>query len=327
MPRLYALDALRALAAVIVVFAHFIYEAQLNWYDGFYVLSVDFFLMLSGFVMARSYEGRLSSDSNALAFLGKRYRRLFPFAALGLFFAIILVVVEGGFSWETAAIAGAALFFLPWPSQGWLFPLNPPRWSLFAELVANFLHAAVFARCSVRRLLEVTVFGGVLLIWSAVQMGVWPGSGYSPHFMPGLVRMVLAYIIGIVIFRIPWASSGKGFNLPTLCLILIASVYLGGLLKEEIAGPIFLFIVCPVLLIGGIRSVVSPAAEVWCSAAGRISYPLYAIHVPLIGLALWFGVSPIMVLLLTIFAIISAIGLLVLIAKPADTSPVSSAQT
>ncbi|RWD64150.1 MAG: acyltransferase, partial [Mesorhizobium sp.] len=72
--RLYGLDALRGVAAVAVALQHLmrIYhlpEAPLNPF-----LAVDLFFILSGFVMARTYEDRLRRGLSAVGFIGLRYR-------------------------------------------------------------------------------------------------------------------------------------------------------------------------------------------------------------------------------------------------------------
>ena len=69
--RLLGLDALRGIAAIMVVMFHLGLPMMGSH------LAVDFFFMLSGFVMARTYDERLQTGAmSPLAFMIKRYRRL-----------------------------------------------------------------------------------------------------------------------------------------------------------------------------------------------------------------------------------------------------------
>ena len=107
-------------------------------------LAVDFFFVLSGFVLAHAYWRRLCSGMSAVEFICLRLIRLYPLYLIALVFAIAaacIEVVAGGRS-VTSLVKNIipAVLFLPAPALtvfGTLFPLNMPTWSLFFELVAN----------------------------------------------------------------------------------------------------------------------------------------------------------------------------------------------
>ena len=90
MDRLYGLDALRGMAAMVVLFMHVFGFAAGH-------LAVDFFFMLSGFIMARTYEPRLQGRTiGAGQFLMGRYRRLGPAMAAGASTGLAIYLAAGG---------------------------------------------------------------------------------------------------------------------------------------------------------------------------------------------------------------------------------------
>ena len=84
LPRLHGIDALRGIAALCVVglHAHGVFGGYPNWFAKGY-LGVDFFLMLSGFMMARVNEPRLAAGLSPLVLMRARYRRMWGTVALG----------------------------------------------------------------------------------------------------------------------------------------------------------------------------------------------------------------------------------------------------
>ncbi len=82
-PRLPGLEALRGVAAICILLLHTraVFGGKPVFGKGY--LAVEFFLMLSGFLMAYAQEARMGRDFAPLAFMTKRYWRLWPTMALG----------------------------------------------------------------------------------------------------------------------------------------------------------------------------------------------------------------------------------------------------
>ena len=82
--RLSGLDVLRGIAALWVLHYHTI-KVVLDGHNfgsrGY--LAVDFFFMLSGYVMARSYEDKFRQGYGLKSFFTARYRRVWPTMAIG----------------------------------------------------------------------------------------------------------------------------------------------------------------------------------------------------------------------------------------------------
>src|SRR5262245_61697811 len=92
MNRLYGLDALRGVAALAVLFHHYeVIFGSTHYFSRAY-LAVDVFFMISGYVMARTYEGRLGNSLSAVQFLWIRIKRLWPTMAVGTTIGAFLMV-------------------------------------------------------------------------------------------------------------------------------------------------------------------------------------------------------------------------------------------
>ena len=110
--RLPGLEAQRAIAALLVVGLHV--QAVFGiWLPGWFskgYLAVDFFLMLSGFLMMRHTGPKLAAGLSPLAFLAARYRRLWGIMALG-------GLIGAPFLWCRAGSLGA--FLPPFAMDEW----------------------------------------------------------------------------------------------------------------------------------------------------------------------------------------------------------------
>jgi peptidoglycan/LPS O-acetylase OafA/YrhL len=194
--RLYMLDGLRGAAALIVALHHIVHPLPL-----LPSLAVDLFFLLSGFVMARTYEERMRAGLSTTRFLAIRYRRLFLPLFIGSTLGLAAVLFNGyPPTLELWSAYALALAFLPvfWVSNA--FPFDVPAWSLFLELAANVLHGSLFARVSVRGLLAAlatAVAAAAILFakgWSHWDYGLAPIASMLP-------RELAFYLLGIIVFR------------------------------------------------------------------------------------------------------------------------------
>ena len=184
-----ALTSLRGVAAIAVVLQHFSSTAQSHssgWIPSIVphgYMAVDFFFVLSGFIMSYTYLAAFQSDgTRAFApFLLKRVARIFP---LGLAVLAIILLLGGIASiWgrselfisEHAVDVGLtrSIFVNVLHMQGF-FPkhnLNDPSWSISVEMAAYVLFPfLIYFVFKVPRLVSVTFFLVGTLILSAVAM-------------------------------------------------------------------------------------------------------------------------------------------------------------
>ena len=147
-PRYATLDGLRGVAAVLVLCYHthaFQGSAAIAPHG---YLAVDFFFMLSGFVIASAYQEKLRAGLPVVDFFRLRMIRLYPVALAGILLGAVKLVSQYAISpaqsepaqWIALAVFLNALV-LPVVSEthfsGALFPTDGPVWSLFYELLVN----------------------------------------------------------------------------------------------------------------------------------------------------------------------------------------------
>ncbi|MGN6777557.1 acyltransferase family protein [Rhizobium sp.] len=145
MPRFVILDFVRFALALLVAIMHF---------DGFLTprkayLAVDFFFILSGFVLCAAYEKRAASETFFKSFVIDRIARLYPLHLLTL---VLLIPVNGLFFWTT----GGQVLENGWSYQDGHFytfllnifmlqnvglntagSWNAPAWSISVEMFVN----------------------------------------------------------------------------------------------------------------------------------------------------------------------------------------------
>lgn len=300
MGRLSGLDALRGIAALLVALCHassIAKETQLEfpalrWFDRSY-LAVDLFFVISGYVMARTYEGRFPNLTPP-QFLKLRWLRLAPIMGVGAIFGLML-------NWGEWPPATTAVFFfygltlMPVLSPGVaLYPINGPAWSILYELIGNFAHALVLHRLSARALAIICGISAVLLVTYSTDARTGPD---SDTFLITLPRLLFSYCAGLILWRtlgnrtvLPWWLGLAAF--PALA---IGVTMLGG--RADFA----VIALCPLI----VASALSPAPR-WLAAFGALSFPLYAIHYPIEKLAIRSGLHPLTGL---VFAIVIAVGI------------------
>lgn len=280
--RLAGLDALRGIAALLVVGLHTnaVFGGLQLFSKGY--LGVDFFLMLSGYLMARITEPRLAAGLTPRQFMVARYKRFWGMVALGSLIGIPYLWIRSGGEWWPflpALIANFAL--LPWPVANLLFALNIPAWTIFAELLANASHVLALRRLSNRGIAILTGALGLaaLLVaqdWGNLDLGARPG-----HVWAALPRIWFAYCLGITLWR--WRGERALIHLPpTIVMLALPITIIGSWLLGWRAWHfdlVFVALICPL--------VISAATQVsrqnwlgWLSAA--ISFPLFAVHLPIL---------------------------------------------
>jgi peptidoglycan/LPS O-acetylase OafA/YrhL len=288
--RIHGLDAMRGIAAMGVFAFHLnaAFPGSVTW-SGKGYLAVDFFMMLSGYVMARTYEARMQSGLSTATFVALRHRRLWLTMAIGGLIGIPYLLTVTGDALGFAAAFALNLALLPGSFRHELFPLNNPGWSIFYELVANALHAAFLWRLSNRTLLGLTAAMLLPLVYFLQLKGDINFGELTPQGGPALIRCLISYAIGVLLWRwwrdrptiavppvlaltglpllmlSPWAQLGWGFD---LAFVLIAG---------------------PVLIAGGLSFRSAPRWAVW---SGALSFPLYAVHMATFRTAYLAGIGP-----------------------------------
>jgi peptidoglycan/LPS O-acetylase OafA/YrhL len=304
------LDGLRGVAALTVVIFH-TFEAYANG-DVFKqilnhgYLAVDFFFLLSGFVVAYAYDDRWGKMSQ-LDFYKRRLVRLQPMVIVGNIIGAALFyfqscpmfpLVSGTPVWKTLLVMLAGFTLIPLlPSmdiRAWkeMHPLDGPAWSLFFEYVANFLYAIGIRKLSNKSLGVIVVLSAFLLVHLAVWgprgdvIGGWTVDREQLHI--GFARMLYPFFAGMLLMRMGKRIHVKGaFIICSLLLIAaLAAPRVGGpeqLWMNGLYESFCIILVFPIIVVMGAGdNVTGRFSSTLSHFLGEISYPLYITHYPLI---------------------------------------------
>jgi len=294
--RLVVLDGLRGLAALAVMLGHVWSEFHIGPLFARSYLMVDLFFLLSGYVLTLSIEPRLAQGWGEARFLLARAWRLWPMIVAGVgvgAIAWLADLVAGGFTlhegFRLFQIAALGLLLVPCfvnNRTGALFPLNGPHWSLLFEVCANVVHAFVLRRLADRWVLLLALGFGVLLAAAIYQNGRNDGGPYFGIWLPGVPRVGFAYCLGIWLARKRQSSGRDTGGWPwqaALAAPVAAVVALAALPLPVWAGDAaFVLLVMPVLFRFAAGSRVEGRAASALQWLGALSYPLYAVHQPIL---------------------------------------------
>ena len=295
------LDELRGVAAVSVAILHAAQAFDFPIHAQAY-LAVDFFFCLSGFVLSKAYEERLHRGNlGGRSFLLKRVLRLYPMIFIGVVLGIIATLLstapEAPGLGDVPMLAVSGLLLLPYGLFLGIqaYPLNNPLWSLFFELAVNALYG--FAGAGKRRLVrDVVVLCGLAAALCVIifREGTVESAGYSNWwtFLEGLPRVGYSFFAGVLIAR--WNVTARLPRVRSSWPLILLLVILFTPLPREMGPELFAAIHVAYDIVGvtlGLPLVVALASTVTESSSpdfgqhmGRLSYPFYAIHQPVIRL-------------------------------------------
>ena len=289
-PHFVTLDGMRGIAALMVVIMHWVS----NWGNRYFstsVLAVDFFFILSGFVVAYSYENRLKSGMDIMLFIKSRIIRLYPMIFLGATVWLIRYIIKSILLEQHDFKSYFLDYFLtllliPNSLLGSIdiFNLNAPLWSLFFEFFA-YLCFAIFLFRLKNHIIGIIVIIGFCFftIWVKNNFGFGFHADEHPKIIDGFQRICFGFPMGILLYRIHKDLKSVGDKLFLLLLLLgIALLSLKPNLYSYQFYLISFILIFPALILLGTN--VTPPKILLPSVKflGQISYPLYVLHLPLI---------------------------------------------
>lgn len=310
-PHYEILDGLRGVAAIMVIIFHLFETHSLGNHliqiinHGY--LAVDFFFMLSGFVIGYAYDDRW--DKMTLGtFFKRRIIRLHPMVIMGSIVGAALFYFQQSscFSQIEHTSVGALLLImllgctllplpLKWDVRGWteMHPLNGPAWSLYYEYIANILYALFIRRFNKIALTALVVIAACFTVYRSLtapmgdMVGGW-ALNWEQQYV-GFVRLMYPFFGGLLLSRLGWLIRIKkrAFWYCALIIIVILSIpRLGGEEHYWMNGLyesfciIFIFPIIVSMGAGG--KVTGKYSSRICKFLGDISYPIYITHYPLI---------------------------------------------
>lgn len=288
------LDGMRGVAALAVVVVHA--PSLMGPISAVSAgLAVDLFFVMSGFIIAHAYEGQLASDLSTWRFMLLRLVRLYPLYLVGLALGVGEVLAEIQFGdaqlWTFDYLLKAAavgLLMLPSatgpqdPSVAPMFPLNPPSWSLFFEVVVNIAYGALFPILGTRVLAAVVAAAGLTLVVLGILNGNLHFGSHWANCPGGLPRVVYSFGAGVLIYRLARNGIPTIQVPPTLILVACGGIFAAA--PGTYTGVFELtcvLVLLPGLVVLGASAEPSGRLRSIFSFLGLISYGVYSLHYPL----------------------------------------------
>lgn len=310
-PHYEILDGLRGVAAAMVVAFHLL-EAHsggnhLNQIINHGYLAVDFFFMLSGFVIGYAYDDRWNRMSTG-TFFKRRLIRLQPMVVMGSIVGAALFRFQDAPCYPAmegvsvgavllVMLLGCTLLPLPlkWDIRGWMemHPLNGPAWSLYYEYIGNILYALFIRKFSKTALTVLVAIAACFTVHRCLTapagdiVGGW-ALNWEQQYV-GLVRLMYPFFGGLLLSRLGWLirTRKNAFWWCSLMIIVVLSVpRIGGEDGYWVNGLYEAFcIICifPVIVsMGAGGRITGRRSAAVCKFLGDISYPVYITHYPLV---------------------------------------------
>lgn len=309
-PHYHILDGLRGVAALVVVCFH-IFEAyatsHLDQRINHGYLAVDFFFILSGFVIGYAYDDRWKRMT-IKEFIKRRLIRLHPMVVMGAVIGAVMFYTQGCSVWDVTKVSIGLLLLsmllnallipmttgLEIRGVGEMYPLNGPSWSLLFEYIGNLLYVFFIRKLS-------TVALSVLVLLAAFGLGIFAifgplGDicvGYAmtgENIIGGFLRLLFSFSTGLLMSRLFNPVRIKGaFWIGGISIVMLAAVpRIGGsenLWMNGIYDTVCVVLLFPLIVwLGASGKTTDRVTTRICTFLGDISYPLYMVHYPFIYL-------------------------------------------
>ena len=317
-PHYELLDGLRGVAALLVICYH-IFEgfatSPLDQHFNHGYMAVDFFFILSGFVIGYAYDDRWKTTLTLKGFFKRRLIRLHPMVIMGALLGAVSYCIQGSVKWDGTQVPFTMvlialllnLFLLPVvPGTGAdvrgnneMYPLNGPSWSLFFEYIGNILYALFIRKFSTRALTVLVIAAAAGL----ASFGISNLSGYGHlgvgwsmidyNLLGGFLRLMFSFSVGLLMSRIfkPAKVKGAFWICSAVLAVLFTVPHLGGADRLWINGlyeSVCAIMIFPALVwLGASGKTTDKVTSTVCKFLGDISYPLYVVHYPLMYLFYW----------------------------------------
>src|SRR6266404_1392638 len=339
-----ALTGIRALAALLVLGMHSEQSvpAGLDSLLPFFArgyLGVDFFFVLSGFIITHVYFASLASPSRSVVqiFLWHRLIRLYPvhITVVAGLLAIVSLAHAAGFTfnnpqeWQWNELLWQLTLLHAWgvtASPGW----NAPSWSISAEWFAYLLFPLLAAALiwvrerAIALLIAVAAVAATALLFAMAgwTLNTWVGA-------PALARVFGEFVCGAALCRAVALSNKlalpRGDILATGAFVAFLFGDSVGVQDFALVAILALTILGTALSSGHARRILGSRALVWL---GEISYSVYMVHFPVLiiirrlwewlGFAHWQAVGHISAFMATVVLILAlAATLFYVVERPA----------
>jgi len=280
--RLKELDALRGLAALMVVFFHFTMgreQANLGFKVG--TTGVDLFFIISGFVIYMS----IGKVKTSLDFVINRVSRLYPTYWTCVSFTFVLIAVNSMFKnigWGYSDIIGYLVnmtmfqFYFEIPS------IDGTYWTMIIEMI---FYLGILFLFHFKMLKYLNFIGLSLTVLVVTATFFWPQTYLVTRVMYWipLLQFIPLFLAGTVFYKIYTFKNKRLENYALLLVCLISQILLfnfaGGskkyIIQSEYALMLIVYFTLFVLFVNNkLGFIVSK----WSLFLGKISFALYLVH-------------------------------------------------
>jgi len=264
---------------------------------------VDFFFVLSGFVLMHTYGARIGSLRDYGRFMQKRLARIYPlhalvtliFGALAIGLAVAGAAMRAPQTMDPALIAPHMLMIHSW-GPNWQPGLNFPSWSISAEFFLYLVFPAlalIVLRCGAALSIAIAIAFAAGMEWLRLKLGM--GSFTEATWDFGMLRALPSFLAGMAVQRIVTA-------LPPMRISWLAPhCFMLGTMALMFAQVSIYIVLCAFVIGVGLIAAAERGGEktflqsAICIRLGDASYAVYLLHtmfqVATLALARKLGVS------------------------------------
>ena len=285
------LDGLRIVAAAAIVVlhyaeytkdhpvAHFIFEhgQHLN-------LLVDLFFVISGYVIASQYIGKVCDWTSILRFLWRRLARIYPLHLATLMFYLLIAAAAGSglarsdnpMRYPLSDVPAQLLLLHAFVGQRLTF--NFPSWSLSAEMFCYVLFP-LLATLLIRKLLLIVVILAAVLLGNSV-FAVTTDTGPWTDWINrgGVFRALPSFILGCALFKYRDRISQPGITLPLMPVLLLFLLFGFALPQTILLALVYSIAVLALRL--DLAQCHSTFAKLKFDRWSHLTYSVYMLHIP-----------------------------------------------
>jgi peptidoglycan/LPS O-acetylase OafA/YrhL len=257
-------------------------------------LFVDLFFVVSGFVIARQYFGRVGDTASIGRFLWRRLARIYPLHLATLAFYVVLAVA---LHFGIARTDNPARYpFSDLPAQllllhafdGERLTFNFPSWSLSAEMFCYVLFPAV-AMIATRRkalIIALVVLPALANSFFAIAAGTtpwadWINQGGAFRALPGFNLGIACYLFRDQIARWP--------IIPGMLTISLTAFIMLGWLLPAMAGLVAIYAIAVLAIQPDCAGRSTLLSKLGLDRWSPLTYSCYMLHIPVATVVITFG--------------------------------------
>jgi peptidoglycan/LPS O-acetylase OafA/YrhL len=302
MREIRALTALRGFAALAVVMQHFSATAQAHAASRIPSLvphgymAVDFFFVLSGFIMCYTYLDRFTNDDPGafVDFLVRRVARVAPLNVAVLFLIVACGIASSVFFGRNMFFDSQRLWFdlpanmLMLQGLGIGLNMNGPSWSISVEFVAYLAFPLLvmlnFHKSMLVRGLVLLASVGALIALAIARVDI---GRETAAVVPALMRCFAEFSMGMMAFWLYRSGQFPALGSDEAVILLLGAVAFTLIMRVDLpASLLFPFVVVACARNRGIAAAVLGSRVPYF--LGLVSYSLYLVHnmfrVPLLAM-------------------------------------------